>query len=89
MFSIHEQPETQLYCCKRLQQEESFLKSKMHRNLSQHSRQLFPHSWGSLFSYKDIPFLIGKEYLQHILEKKPTQIHNLQQDLCLDLYSDI
>lgn len=76
---MHEQPESQVYCCKRLQQKESFLKSKMHRNITQYSRQLFPLNWGTLFSYKDIPFLIGKEYLQHILAKKnPTQIHNLQ-----------
>lgn len=81
MFSIQEQAESQLYCCERLWQEESFLKSKMHRNLTQYNRQLFPQSGGSVFSYKDIPFLTAMEYLQHVLEKKiqtTTQIHSLQ-----------
>lgn len=39
----------------------NFIKSKMHRNLTQYCRQFFPYSLGSLLSCKDIPFLTGNE----------------------------
>lgn len=61
MFTTHEQPASQLYCCKKPQARGTLLNPKCTGTPLDIVGSFFPYSLGSLLSCKDIPFLTANK----------------------------